>query len=437
MASTAETTKSVDKSTSHHQQKAFSSSQPSLDHKKNVLAPSSKSSQATHPVSCGAFSSQPAHSVIVTSSDGTSNPSRVLGWKASKTFSKTMSSIEVSPPLTSHTASCTSKSLTKQQSTANRTYHVHHTGVGGNSSSHTGSGGGGGGGGGASLSASQPRAAAIRIQMAESVGPSAYSLSLQQRNASDQWKLLKNRLLRKKSTDDEEAPTSFPEVVMDRMRQMRRMSPHQQELTGSNGENGIVCRTNELKKLLKSEGDTSGRNSARSSFDASVSTAAVTTSTACVTGTVSTCDTTLNCSNSETSRAKQVSSTQASSSSTICSPTPPIVVCQADVSEAESSSSPLVSSSSSSSAVESTVKWDEVSGISLSHTLSHYHSPLLISCFSHKCCFFKLSHLFTDTHLSLSTLCSLFSFLVSSSLLCVYRAMCWMQLFSATLFKIF
>lgn len=94
--------------------------------------------------------------------------------------------------------------------------------------------------------------------MMEPVGPSAYSLSLQaQRTPSEQWKMLKNRLLRKKSS--EEAIT--PELI-DKIKQTIR-SPQ---------EEGIVCRTNELKRLLKGNetnepADRTTRSSNRSSFD--------------------------------------------------------------------------------------------------------------------------------------------------------------------------
>lgn len=86
------------------------------------------------------------------------------------------------------------------------------------------------------LSTSRP--AAIRIEMIEPVGPSAYSLSLQaQRSPLEQWKLLKNKLIRKKSTDD--SPERDP---AERFRQTVRAAAQ---------EEGIICRTNELKRLLQ------------------------------------------------------------------------------------------------------------------------------------------------------------------------------------------
>lgn len=86
------------------------------------------------------------------------------------------------------------------------------------------------------LSTSRP--AAIRIEMIEPVGPSAYSLSLQaQRSPLEQWKLLKNKLIRKKSTDD--SPVIDP---AERFRQTVRAAAQ---------EEGIICRTNELKRLLQ------------------------------------------------------------------------------------------------------------------------------------------------------------------------------------------
>lgn len=255
----------------------------------------------------------PAHSVIVTAD---SNPSRVLGWKSSKTFSKTMSSIEVAPPNKS-----TSSSSSFIQPPCIR-----------NSSG---------------LATTQPRAAAIRIQMAEPVGPSAYSLSLQQRNASEQWKLLKNRLLRKKSTEEPSSPVTFSEVVMDRMRQMRRLSPHMQE-----SENGIVCKTNELKKLLKSEsGDNSGRNSNRNSFDAATAASAA-GGAAAATGTENQSSST-----SSSSPATVVVRNSESPSSSNSSPKTVTITCSTTRESSDTATSP----SSSSSTVKSTVKWDEVS----------------------------------------------------------------------------
>lgn len=86
------------------------------------------------------------------------------------------------------------------------------------------------------LSTSRP--AAIRIEMIEPVGPSAYSLSLQaQRSPLEQWKLLKNKLIRKKSADDD--PVLDP---AERFRQTVRAAAQ---------EEGIICRTNELKRLLQ------------------------------------------------------------------------------------------------------------------------------------------------------------------------------------------
>lgn len=86
------------------------------------------------------------------------------------------------------------------------------------------------------LSTSRP--AAIRIEMIEPVGPSAYSLSLQaQRSPLEQWKLLKNKLIRKKSSDD--TPALDP---AERFRQTVRAAAQ---------EEGIICRTNELKKILQ------------------------------------------------------------------------------------------------------------------------------------------------------------------------------------------
>lgn len=88
------------------------------------------------------------------------------------------------------------------------------------------------------LHMSTSRPAAIRIEMVEPVGPSAYSLSLQaQRSPLEQWKLLKNKLIRKKST--EEDPVLDP---AERFRQTVRAAAQ---------EEGIICRTNELKRLLQ------------------------------------------------------------------------------------------------------------------------------------------------------------------------------------------
>jgi hypothetical protein len=94
--------------------------------------------------------------------------------------------------------------------------------------------------------------------MMEPVGPSAYSLSLQaQRTPSEQWKMLKNRLLRKKSSEENITPE-----LIDKLKQTIR-SPQ---------EEGIVCRTNELKRLLRGSetsdtGDGVIRSSNRSSFE--------------------------------------------------------------------------------------------------------------------------------------------------------------------------
>lgn len=274
---------------------------------------------------------QAAHSVVVTDASSSSNPTRVLGWKTSKTFSKTMSSIEVAP----NKASTASSSSILQQSSSTPTS----TSTSASASCCSSSSAGAGIVSSSTSSSSTmrsplpPRPAAIRIQM-ESVGPSAYSLSLQQRNASEQWKLLKNRLLRKKSTEEANTPVTFSEVVIDRMRQMRRLSPHTMQ---ESSENGIVCKTNELKKILKSESsDISGRSSNRNSFDG----AAV---------------------NINTSGSENQSLAHPGNSESIAT-------------EAESSSSP-----SSSSAVESTVKWDEVrASLPLSLPLSFSFSTSII-----------------------------------------------------------
>ena len=104
------------------------------------------------------------------------------------------------------------------------------------------------------LHMSTSRPAAIRIEMVEPVGPSAYSLSLQaQRSPLEQWKLLKNKLIRKKST--EEDPVSDP---AERFRQTVRAAAQ---------EEGIVCRTNELKRLLQ-KGEV--RNSSSSAVEHSI-----------------------------------------------------------------------------------------------------------------------------------------------------------------------
>lgn len=92
----------------------------------------------------------------------------------------------------------------------------------------------------------------------EPVGPSAYLLSLQaQRTPSEQWKMLKNRLLRKKSSEESITPD-----VLDKIKLTTR-SPQ---------EDGIVCRTHELKRLLRESETSDGpermsRSSNRSSFD--------------------------------------------------------------------------------------------------------------------------------------------------------------------------
>ena len=85
---------------------------------------------------------------------------------------------------------------------------------------------------------STSRPAAIRIEMVEPVGPSAYSLSLQaQRSPLEQWKLLKNKLIRKKSSDEDPVPDPA-----ERFRQTVRAAAQ---------EEGIICRTTELKRLLQ------------------------------------------------------------------------------------------------------------------------------------------------------------------------------------------
>lgn len=67
--------------------------------------------------------------------------------------------------------------------------------------------------------------------------------------------MLKNRLLRKKSSEE----NSIPDLV-DRIKPMTRSQP----------EEGIVCRTHELKRLLRESSDgpeRTSRSSNRSSFD--------------------------------------------------------------------------------------------------------------------------------------------------------------------------
>lgn len=92
----------------------------------------------------------------------------------------------------------------------------------------------------------------------EPVGPSAYSLSLQaQRTPSEQWKMLKNRLLRKKSSEETITPEQIDKI------KLNIRSPQ---------EDGIVCRTNELRRLLRGSDANDGperasRSSNRSSFE--------------------------------------------------------------------------------------------------------------------------------------------------------------------------
>ena len=148
--------------------------------------------------------------LLVSDSSSAPFPSRVVGWRTSKSFSRTTSSLDT--PSTSHMKPPL------------------------NSSS---------------------RPAAIRIQMMEPVGPSAYSLSLQaQRTPSEQWKMLKNRLLRKKSSEEG--------AIADHIE-------NKKQGTRSPQDEGIVFRTNELKRLLReSEASEGGdRQANRSSFDES------------------------------------------------------------------------------------------------------------------------------------------------------------------------
>lgn len=106
------------------------------------------------------------------------------------------------------------------------------------------------------LHMSTSRPAAIRIEMIEPVGPSAYSLSLQaQRSPLEQWKLLKNKLIRKKST--EEDPVLDP---AERFRQTVRAAAQ---------EEGIICRTNELKRLLQ-KGEVRNNSSCSSAAEHSI-----------------------------------------------------------------------------------------------------------------------------------------------------------------------
>ena len=205
---------------------------------------------------------------------------KVIGWKSSKTFSKTLSSIEV-PAGGGAVGTSVIHRLPPQPSPS--------------SSSSTGTS--------HYKTTSSPRPAAIRIQMMEPVGPSAYSLSLQaQRTPSEQWKLLKNRLMRKKSTEETVNPFS-PEVIEKMRQSLKQSSPsvppviissttttsassrHTQHVSPSSGspvstsgEDGIVFKTNELKRLLKADTErssagneimilSSNRSSNRSSFD--------------------------------------------------------------------------------------------------------------------------------------------------------------------------
>lgn len=187
--------------------------------------------------------SSPFSSMASASSSGTT----VIGWKTAKAFSKTLSSIEVTA---GGAAAGTSVVHHRIPPTSPSPHPKHHV---------------------LQQTPSSSRPAAIRIQMMEPVGPSAYSLSLAaQRTPSEQWKLLKNRLMRKKST--EENPFS-PEVI-EKMRQSLKVPPvapviissstsatsrlhHASPSSGgspvsaSGDDGGIVFRTNELKNLLK------------------------------------------------------------------------------------------------------------------------------------------------------------------------------------------
>lgn len=188
----------------------------------------------------------------------TSSGTKVIGWKTAKNFSKTLSSIEVAAggaaagtSVVHHRIPATTTSASLSVSTSIHKHPQQYT--------------------------SSSRPAAIRIQMMEPVGPSAYSLSLQaQRTPSEQWKLLKNRLMRKKST--EETVNPFSPDVIEKMRQSlkppvppviissstpassSRSHQHHHHVSTSSGgspvsssgdDGGIVFRTNELKTLLR------------------------------------------------------------------------------------------------------------------------------------------------------------------------------------------
>lgn len=160
-------------------------------HKGSFEAPKKSSRGGTSSTSTSPL--PPQQTTMVRETAFSPMPTRVVGWKTSKNFSKTTSSIEIPPQ---------PPSRPPQPSTS--------------------------------------RPAAIRIQMIEPVGPSAYSLSLQaKRSPSEQWKVLKNRLMRKKSSED----PILPEII-DKV----RLSLKAQK---SNEQDGVVVKTNELKVLLK------------------------------------------------------------------------------------------------------------------------------------------------------------------------------------------
>lgn len=196
---------------------AFPDLSPDEGNKSTSVQQATGSGDASRRTTCRPASASPSAGVslapssqtqAVLSSDSTTTtlPTRVVGWKSSKSFSKTTSSIDVATtgPLRVPVTSSTS------------------------------------------------RPAAIRIQMMEPVGPSAYSLSLQaQRTSSEQWKMLKNRLLRKKSTEESVAPEIDKIKSSIRITQQPALTQQQQQQ-----EDGIVFKTTELKRLLRTS-DTS------------------------------------------------------------------------------------------------------------------------------------------------------------------------------------